>query len=176
MAQKYAMRCFLLAVSKIAIALLAAAATEFVPFLAGLKETTLNDGVPMVLIVLIEATIGVVMLIISFIGARREETVPNKRRRNMWRLIGAATIADSVSILISSIWPTQFDLVLTIASAGLGALAVIALGYASSSDDGPRRKRKPFKAKWPAWVKKRWSAARPLPRPQPAPRPAPGRA
>ena len=174
-AQKYAKRCFRLAAAKVAVAGGGALATEFAPFMSFLKGTTSISDI-YIWVAVGEMIFGIVFIAVTYLKFYQEHLVTEKRRRVTRRLVGGAMIADSVSLMVSHTWPTHFDYLLSLASLVLAALLFLTFMHEYDDGSGPRRKRKRFKAKWPSWIKKRWSAARPIPKPTPAPKPVPGRA
>ena len=174
-ARKYAKRCIWTATLKLAVAAFAPLAVNLVhlPFLA--EWWTPPDGgmTKEQWIAVSEMIFGIAFIGITFVPFYQKYVVTKKRRRVTRRIIGGAIFIDGIALMLTELFPTYYNLPITIITFVLTAFLFLAM-YNELGDDGrPRRKRKRRKAKWPEWIKKRWRAARPLPKPTPAPRPRP---
>lgn len=113
----------------------------------------------------------------SLIPFYRKALLPQPERVDTRRYMALAIGLDGVIDVIRNIWPHELHAWLWPFSYPFAIFLVLAMHFDfSDPNDKPRKKRK-FKAKWPAWIKKRWPAAprhhRPQPQPQPQPSPRP---
>ena len=107
----------------------------------------------------------------------RELMMPEAERVDTRRYIGFAIGVDGVVDFVRLTWPHEWHSLMWVFGYPFVFFFILAMHFdLSGPDDKPRKKRK-FKAKWPAWIKKRWSPTprhhRPQPQPQPYPQPNP---
>ena len=174
-ARKYAKRCIWTATLKLAVAVVAPLAVNYIhlPFLADWWTPPDGGMTREKWIAISEMIFGVVFFGLTLVPFYQKYVVPQKRRRVTRRIIGGAIFIDGIALMITQLAPTYFDVFITILNFVLTAFLFLAMYHELGDDGRPRRKRKRRKARWPAWIKKRWEAARPLPNPTPAPRPRP---
>ena len=169
-ARKWARRCFFVSVGKLAFCIIAVlfsgpAPTPDTPIFDHISAGWLKVG-------FCAFIVGV-----SLLPFYREALLKEPERVDTRRYVGFAFGLDGVVDLIRITWPHEWHTWLWAFTYPFVLFFMLAIHFDfSDPDDKPRKKRK-FKAKWPAWIKKRWSPTprqhrpQPQPHPQPSPRP-----
>ena len=171
-ARKYARLCFLSTVGEIAFCLIGVIFSGPAPP----PEVTIFDN-----IYFGWAKVGICVLMVgvSLVPFYRDLMLQETERLDARRYIGFAFGLDGLTDVIRMTWASEWHAWLWAFSFPFVAFFILAMHhyYTDDSDGKPRKKRK-FKAKWPAWAK-RWSQIprhhrpAPTPTPTPSPRPSP---
>ena len=126
------------------------------------------------------AKVGLCVFIVglSLIPFYRELMLKETERVDTRRYIGFGFGLDGLTDVMRMAWPSEWHAVLWPFGFPFMVFFLLATHhYYSDDSDGKPRKKRRFKAKWPAWAK-RWSQIPrhhrpPTPAPAPSPRPSP---
>ena len=124
------------------------------------------------------AKIGFLVFVggLTLIPFYRKVMLPQPERVDARRYMALAFGLDGLVDIIRITWPHEWHSHLAWFNFPFTIFLVIAMHYDLSDPNNRPRKRRKFRAKWPAWIKKRWSPTprhhQPTPTPNPQPRPS----
>ena len=124
------------------------------------------------------AKIGFLVFVggLTLIPFYRKVMLPQPERVDARRYMALAFGLDGLVDIIRITWPHEWHSHLAWFNFPFTIFLVIAMHYDLSDPNNRPRKKRKFKAKWPAWIKKRWSPTprhhQPTPQPNPQPRPS----